>query len=394
MASSRQVTPRPHGQGAGRRRPRGTADAGIGPDAACGNPARPDREGKGTPPPDRKHERGTTIHRTCLTRCPFWHTKQLLSDANKPYRIPFTALSPLAFAARLLAFCAILIALAVPAPAQDAPERLTFAFQRQKDPRALKPTADKVAEFLSKEIGIPVDVMIPASYGATVQAIVSGKVQIAYLSSIPMVLAREEAPVELLLAEQRNGATDYSSVVLVKKDAPYKTLADLKGQRMAWTGATSASGYVFPWARLVELGLVPKGTDPKPFFASTVFAGGYDKALLALANGQADACAVSDYVIEGPKADLYGPKEQRDQFRILERIPGVPTHGIAARTDLAPELRGKVKAALLKLSAEQPELLADVYGAATFVEATTEGHLKGALDALDRTGLAAKSLVE
>ncbi len=274
------------------------------------------------------------------------------------------------------------------------PEKLVFAFQKQKDPRAIQETAEKVAEYLGKEIGVPVEIMVPASYGATVQALVSSKAHVAYVSALPYILAKNEAPVELILAEVRDGKTDYNSIWVVGKDSPYKKLADLKGKRMVFTSPTSTSGYVMAFSRLVDDGLLKAKQDPKEFFSNVTFGGGYDKALLAVINEQADAAAVSDYTMEGPNADKYLKADQRAKLRVLTRTSGVPTHGIALRSDLPAELKGKIEASLLKLSKEHPELLADVYGASTLTKVDGDKHVVGATKALENTGLGLKKLVE
>lgn len=274
------------------------------------------------------------------------------------------------------------------------PDKLVFVFQKQKDPRKIQETAEKVAELVGKEVGIPVEVVVPSSYGASVQALVSNKAQVAYVSAMPYLLAKEEAPVELIVAEERNGKTDYNSIFVVAKDSPYKSLEDLKGKHMIFTSPTSTSGYVMAVSRLVNDGLLKKQQDPKEFFNKVSFGGGYDKALLAVANGQADACAVSDYTMEGAKADVYLKPADRAKLRILTRTPGVPTHGICVRTDLPKETREKIKAALLALSEKSPELLADVYGASKLVDVDSDEHVKGAKQALENTGIGVKKLVE
>lgn len=299
----------------------------------------------------------------------------------------------------LLALLAVIFS--TPLSAQGAakaterrPDKIVVAFQKQKDPQAIQETADRVAAFLTAEVGIPVQVMVPASYSASIQALISNHAQVAYLSSIPFVLARNEAPVELMLAEVREGRTDYDSVFVVRKDSPYQTLADLKGARMMFTSATSTSGYVMAYSRLVNEGLVEKRQNPGAFFRSVNFAGGYDRALIAVHRGQADVCAVSDYTVEGDKADVYTTAAMRGELRVLAETPGVPTHLVCNRKDLPADIKEKLKAAFLKLSAEQPELLSDVYGAAEFKEVPEDEHIATTLQALDNTGLAVADLAK
>ena len=274
------------------------------------------------------------------------------------------------------------------------PQKLVFAFQKQKDPKKIAQTAKKVSEILSTRIGVPVEVMIPSSYGSSVQALVSNKAQVAYLSSIPFILAKNEAPVQPLLVEERSDKTFYNSVFVVSKDSPFQSLDDLKGKRMMFTSPTSTSGYVMAYSRLVDDGHLQPKQNPAEYFGDVNFAGGYDRALLSVLNGQADVCAVSDYTMEGPKADIYLTPEQRSKLRVLTRTPGVPTHLIAIRSDLPMVLRVKMKEALLRLSKENPELLSDVYGAAKFVEVDEQRHIASAVKALSNTGLQERELVK
>jgi phosphonate transport system substrate-binding protein len=288
----------------------------------------------------------------------------------------------------LLAFCPI-------ARAAD-PDELVFIFQKQKDPAQVKSTAERVGEYLSAAVGKPVKVVVPADYSASVQALVSKKADFAYVSAMPFLLARRDGNASLLLAERRADAdgqmrTDYNSIFVVRADSPLKTLDDLissaKAQRVCFTSPTSTSGYIMAISRLTSAGLLKSRQDPREAFAEVSFGGGYTQALEQVIAGRADVCAVSDYTMEGPKADVYLKPEQREQLRVLARTPGVPTHLIAARDGLSDDLKGKVKQALLKLAEEQPDLLADVYGATAFTEVDEDAHVAKAIEALEHTGV-------
>jgi phosphonate transport system substrate-binding protein len=284
-----------------------------------------------------------------------------------------------------------------PAPAKaeaKVPEKLVIAFQKQKDPTKIQAGAERIGALLSAKIGIPVEVVVPASYSASVQALVSNKVQVAYVSALPFIMARAEAPVELLLAEVRDNRTEYDSVFVVRKDDPAQTLADLRGRRMMFTSPTSTSGYVMAYSRLVNEGLLQKREDPAKFFSEVGFAGGYDRALMAVFNGQSDVCAVSYYTVEGPKADLYSTAEMRAGLRVLARTPGVPTHLLCMRSDLPADFKEQLRTAFLAISAENPEVLADVYGAARFEAVDSDAHVAKGVEALENTGLLLKSLVD
>jgi phosphonate transport system substrate-binding protein len=301
-----------------------------------------------------------------------------------------------------IAMIAALLALPLIARAED-PKELLFIFQKQKDPAKIQADADKVAEFISREIGMPVKAQVPGDYSASVQALVNKKADFAYVSAMPFLLARRDGNATLLLAEERLdregvGQTFYTSIFVVKKDSPIKSVSDIieksKELRICFTSPTSTSGYIMPYYRFVKEGLLKPRQDVREVFKTVAFGGGYTQALEQLLNDRADVAVVSDYVLEGPKVDVYLEPEQREQLRVVDRTPGVPTHLIAARDGLSDELKAKVKAALLKIGEEQPELLADVYGASKFVEVDEDQHVAKAIEAIEYIGLPIENLAK
>lgn len=270
---------------------------------------------------------------------------------------------------------------------------IVFSFQKQKNPEDLKKSTLEVSQFLTRELGQKVEVLVPTSYGATAQGLISNKVHVAYMDSLPYILASKETKLHVVAVEKRNEKTNYNSVFIVKSDSSMKSIKDLKGKKMAFSSQTSTSGFLFPYKRLLDEKLIQNPKELGHFFSQTIYAGGYDKAMLAVLNGQADVAAVSDYAFEGAKADLYLTAEQRKQLRILDKTPGVPTHLIAVSDKVNSELRLKIQAALLKLSKEKPEILSSVYGAAEIVK--PEGnHTLETEKALKQTGLSVTEFVK
>lgn len=278
----------------------------------------------------------------------------------------------------------------------EDPSELVFVFQKQKDPTKIQEGAEKVGQVLSEALGMPVKTVVPTDYGATVQALVSKKADVAYVSAIPFLLARRDAGATLLLAEQRADAsgtdrTDYDSVFVARKDSPLNSIADIvknaKDIRMCFTSTTSTSGYVMAYRRLVNEGLLKAGQNPGGVFKSAVFGGSYTLALEQVLDGRADLCAVSFYTVEGPTATKYLKPEQLENLKIVARTPGVPTHLVCARGGLSDDLRARITLALLKLSREHPDLLADVYGARAMVEVDENAHIATAIEAMKYLGL-------
>jgi phosphonate transport system substrate-binding protein len=265
------------------------------------------------------------------------------------------------------------------APAVD---ELVYAFQPQANPEAISPDVEKLGEFLSEKTGIKSKVFLPTNYAGVVEALRSENADVAYFSGWPYLVAHKEAGAELLVVEERGGQPFYYSQWYVRQDGGVESLADLKGKSIAFTSPSSTSGYLFPLAKVIEEGHVKKGGDPKDFFGEILYAGGYEQALKALAEGKVDAAAASDYAF-----DRYLNDEERAKIKVLTKQGPVPTHGIAIRGDLPQEVKDKVKEALLSLNEdENKELLKSVYGAEKLVARSHDEHVAALEKSLDLVG--------
>ena len=78
----------------------------------------------------------------------------------------------------------------------------------------------------------------------------------------------------------------YAAHVIVRDGAGAKSIAALRGARLAANGAGSYSGYH------VWRSMLPAGEDPPSFFGAIVASGSHRASIRCVAAGEADACAV------------------------------------------------------------------------------------------------------
>ena len=88
----------------------------------------------------------------------------------------------------------------------------------------------------------------------------------------------------------REGFQGYNLIVIVKANSPYKTLADLKGKKVAHTSPSSNSGHLAPLALFPKEGLTPD-KDYK-----IIFSGKHDQSVMGVNSGDYDAGAVASDV--------------------------------------------------------------------------------------------------
>jgi phosphonate transport system substrate-binding protein len=141
--------------------------------------------------------------------------------------------------------------------------------------------------YLGALLGARVEVVLYEDYDALVSDVVRGDLDVAQLPPLAFVLARERDPALVLLATQVSlGDVRYSGYVVVRRDSEARTLRDLASKRLAITSYSSASGFLFALARLIQ-----EEIDVKRLLTRAVLAGSHLKAIEAVVDGRADAAA-------------------------------------------------------------------------------------------------------
>jgi len=236
-------------------------------------------------------------------------------------------------------------------------DKLTLAFIPQENPEKLIGDIDVITGFLSKAIGVPVEGFVTLDHAAAIEALRSQSADISFTGALPYVFAHEAIGAEVLLAEMYRGEPTYTARLFVRKDSGLKTLEDLRGKTAAFADPISESGYLYPLEILAEAGLLDPSADPHSFFRQVYFAGGYQQAIQAVANGLVDVAGVSEF------SDLLlTPEQQLDVSWIAESNP-IPSHAVIARSGLNNDLKHAFKEAMLSLNEpENRHLLQHVYG--------------------------------
>ena len=253
-------------------------------------------------------------------------------------------------------------------PADSAPAtptKLVFGFVPSAEANKIADSAKPMADFVSKEIGIPVETFTSTDYAGMIEALDSKKVDISSLPPLAYVLAKDKNAAEVIIKTSRHGSLTYHSMFTAKFGSGISKIEDAKGKRMAFTDANSTSGYLFPVAYLKK-----KGLDPETYFSQTTFAGSHDNAIRAVYNGDVDVAATYDDARNKLEKDPT-TKDVKTKIVKIGQTDEIPNDTISVRSGLDPALVAKIKAALLKFKAtpEGKKVLEDVYEVDDLVEA-------------------------
>ncbi len=160
---------------------------------------------------------------------------------------------------------------------------------------------------------------------------------------------------KILSGEQRGKDGAYSSgTVIVGRDSPLKSLADLKGKRFVFGPAFAPTAYLAPYWLLLEAGVDPERDLGYYAFPSGSFK--HEKAIFAVVNGAYDAGV-------GPALDLEVMEAEGkllpDDYRVLARGPLMPYCVFSAAPTLAPSTFRELQKTLFAIT---PETVAAVDG--------------------------------
>ena len=228
-------------------------------------------------------------------------------------------------------------------PLGSAENPIVMSFVPSSEAASVASSGEELAAELSQQTGLQFKTNVSTSYVSIVEAMGAGQVQIGWLPPVAYIFAHQRNGDEALLKVVRHGKPTYRGQVMVLAASPFKTLADLKGKRVAFPEATSASGYYYPAALFKDAGLDPEN-DIKPQFS-----GGHDAALLALLKGGADAaCGYEDI---RDKVKDKGFPDVMTSVRILAYTPDIPADNVSAAKTLPADLRQKIVAGLVALAA-------------------------------------------
>ena len=178
-----------------------------------------------------------------------------------------------------------------------------------------------------------------------------GEADVGFMCSPSFIWLRElqPPPVELLGAapvfrDERNaGRPVYFCDVVVRRDGPIRSFADLRGSSWAYNDACSLSGYYSLLNRLAEAG------EDERFFGHMMCSGSHLNSIEAVVGGEADAAAIDSHVLGMRLREI---PDLRQGLRIIESWGPYPIQPVVVRSALQPELKDGLRTSLLAADAD------------------------------------------
>lgn len=235
-----------------------------------------------------------------------------------------------AFAIAIAAISAVILpSTAGAANASDCPNEgvVRYGVEPFDTAPRLIPIYEKIAQMISEKLGCEVKVYISSNYNAEIEAMRSGKLEIAEFGPLGYVLAHEVAKAEAVatFANAEGKPDSYWASIVTYPQSGIKSVAEIRGRSFAFSDPASTSGHLFP-----AYGLRKGGLDPDKDVKG-VYAGSHTASFEALYNHKVDAGELNSEQLES--AIQRGHYRDGD-FLFLWKSGPIPIDPTAIRGDL------------------------------------------------------------
>lgn len=249
------------------------------------------------------------------------------------------------------------------------PDTLIFSYTPVEDPSVYENVFIEFLDYLEEITGKNVKWYGAESYAAQVEAMRSGRLHIAGISTGPTCFAVNLAgyvPFSIMSGPQGYG---YKLQLITHVDSDIMDIKDLKGRKVAHVTPSSNSGNQAPRALFKDMGVVP-GEDYE-----VQYSGKHDNSILGVANKDYDAAPIASSVLDRMAAK--GVVDRND-LRIIWESDPFPTTSYGFVYNLDPDLARHIMYAFYSFdwsgSALEKEFEANSFN--TFLPITYKSHWK------------------
>ncbi len=211
----------------------------------------------------------------------------------------------------------------------------------------LAPNMQPVYKFIVHYIGAKLNRPTVLIVGSSFDQFAVGDADVGFICGLPYVQLRRhsEPPVELLAApvlsgERYEGKPIYFSDVIVRRDSPIQTFADLHGRSWCYNDPDSQSGY-----NVVRYWLAQKG-ETFAYFGRVYEAGFHQRSIRLVCAGEIDASAIDTQVLA---IELRDNPALASQLRIIDSIGPSPIQPVVVARHIPDQLKAAIQTILIEI---------------------------------------------
>ena len=263
--------------------------------------------------------------------------------------------------------------------AQQSLKEVRVSVIPDENPQELLRIYAPFANYLSKEIGLPVKFIPVIDYAATVEGLAANRLDLVWYGGFTSVQAAHRAKGARRLVMRKEDA-QFKSRFITRKGSGIKSLKDLKGKTFSFGSVSSTSGHLMPRYFLLQAKIKPERD-----FAKFSFSGAHDATAAWVEAGRVDAGVLNflvwDKLVQSKKVDV-------NKVVVFWTTPPYVDYVWMIRGGMDKGLVKKISKAFLKLDYKKPghKRLLDLHRTKGYIPAK-DSDWKGIEKAAVATGL-------
>ena len=233
----------------------------------------------------------------------------------------------------------------------DDPKPLRFALVPLKNASSQMAEYRPLIQVLEKALERRVEIVQAASYGAVVEGLLAGNIDLAELGPASYSQAKDrDAGITAFASFKKRGGphTDpgahYHSLLIVRRDRTFGGIGGLRGASVSLIDPASTSGALVPRHALTQI----TGVSLEQYFGRVTFAGSHDRAIQSVQKRVVDAAFVSSSRLD--EALRLG-KLGADEVEVLWKSAPIPYDPFVYRGRLCQPLIERIKLAFFQENA-------------------------------------------
>lgn len=202
-----------------------------------------------------------------------------------------------------------------------------------------------LAKDLGKVINMDVKEIQASDYTAIIEALRTGKADMAYMGALAVAMGSERAGVTPIVMKAPNGdkaQAVYHSVFVTQKDnSEINSIKDFKGKTIAFVDPDSTSGNLVPTSEIMKAFPDLHLTNEKihtngEFFEAVSFSGKHQAGLQAVIKGDVDIVPISDQIMA---SEFKNGNADENAVKVVHSSAAIPAEAMVVSKTVNEELK-------------------------------------------------------
>lgn len=202
-----------------------------------------------------------------------------------------------------------------------------------------------LAKDLGKVINMDVKEIQASDYTAIIEALRTGKADMAYMGALAVAMGAERAGVTPIVMKAPNGdkaqAVYHSVFVTQKNNSEINSIKDFKGKTIAFVDPDSTSGNLVPTSEIMKAFPDLHLTNEKihtngEFFEAVSFSGKHQAGLQAVIKGDVDIVPISDQIMA---SEFKNGNADKNAVKVVHSSAAIPAEAMVVSKTVNEDLK-------------------------------------------------------